>query len=343
MQASVLLAQVRKRWWQIALGVLLILLTAALGRYWLFKQHLRAPLNLNSAYVLTVGNGSNFTRIVRQLNQEGILGSADVLYYARYYHLANQIRAGEYELVAGMTPLALLQKLLDGKVIEYQVRLGEGWTFAQAIAAIQTHDAIATTMPVTDTEGWQRALATPNYPEGWLFPETYNFTRGTTDVELAQRAKAMMQKTLDSVWAERDSGLPYQAPYEALTMASIVEKETGQSAEQPQISGVFVRRLQQQMKLQTDPTVIYGLGSEFNGNLTRAHLQTDTLYNTYTRPGLPPTPIALPSRGALAASVHPATGTALYFVAKGDGSHYFSSTLEEHNAAVKQYQLGQTP
>jgi UPF0755 protein len=343
MHAKALWAQVRKRWWQLALGIVLILLTAVLGRYWLFKQHLNTPLNLNNAYVLTVGAGSNLTRIVRQLTQAGILGSADVLYYARYYNLANQIRAGEYELVAGMTPLALLQKLLDGKVIEYQVRLGEGWTFAQAITAIQSHEAIATTLPVSDADGWQRALATQNYPEGWLFPETYNFTRGTSDVELAQRAKAMMQQTLDGLWAERDSGLPYQNSYEALIMASIVEKETGQSVEQPQISGVFVRRLQQQMKLQTDPTVIYGVGSEFNGNLTRAHLQTDTPYNTYTRAGLPPTPIALPSRGALAASVHPAAGTVLYFVAKGDGSHYFSTTHDEHNAAVKQYQLGQTP
>lgn len=332
-----------QRWKLLAGALILLLVTLAAGRYWLFLQHLKAPLQLQDSYVLTVANGSNFTRIVRQLQQDGVLDNGDLLYYVRYHKLGNQIRAGEYELVAGMTPLALLQVLLEGKVIEYQVRIGEGWTLQQAVLAIQAHPAIAVTLKADDAAALQAALMSERYPEGQIFPETYNFARGTTDVALLQRAQGMMNKVLEAAWAERDAGLPYSDPYEVLTMASIIEKETGLASEQPEISGVFVRRLQMGMKLQTDPTVIYGLGATFDGNLTRAHLQTDTPYNSYTREGLPPTPIALPSRGAILAAVHPAAGTALYFVAKGDGSHYFSTTLDEHNAAVRQYQSGQKP
>lgn len=330
----------RQRWRQLALGTLLLILVLGGGRFWLFQQRLNAPLNLQSSYVLNVVPGSNFTRLIRQLREEGIVDNEDLLYYVRYHDLANQIRAGEYELVAGMTPLAMLQLVLDGKVIEYQIRLGEGWTLREALLAVQAHPAIATTLDADDPAALQTAFGTSHYPEGLFFPETYNFTRGTTDHELMQRAQVLMSNTLAQAWAERDAGLPYMTEYEVLVMASIIEKETGLSSEQPEIAGVFVRRLQQNMRLQTDPTVIYGVAN-FDGNLTRAHLQTDTPYNSYTREGLPPTPIALPGRGAIFASVHPAQGNALYFVAKGDGSHYFSATLEEHNAAVKQYQLGQ--
>jgi UPF0755 protein len=334
-------AKLRQRWLLLSLAVLVLLSCVVAGRYWLFQQHLQTPLSLNAPYVLTIAKGSNFTRVVNQLQQDYILNNRDLLYYVRFHKLASRIQAGEYALEPGMTPLSFLQQLIDGKVIEYQVRIGEGWTFTEALTAIQAHAAITTTLAATDTAGWQQALGTAQYPEGWLLPETYNFTRGTTDVELAQRAKAMMEQHLQQLWQARDSNLPYATAYEALIMASIIEKETGQSSERPAISGVFVRRLQQQMKLQTDPTVIYGVGPSFDGNLTRAHLQTDTPYNSYTRAGLPPTPIALPSLAALQASVHPEPGSALYFVAKGDGTHYFSSTLEEHNAAVRQYQLGQ--
>lgn len=333
----------RQRWKRLAGATLLLIVTLVAARLWLYQQHLQAPLQLPGPYVLNVANGSNFTRIMRQLQQDGIVDNNDLLYYVRYHKLANQIRAGEYQLVAGMTPLAMLQLLLDGKVIEYQVRLGEGWTLQQALLAIQSHPAVAVTLDANDPAVLQTALQSERYPEGLLFPETYNFTRGTTDLVLLQRAHAMMKEVLDAAWTERDASLPYANSYEALIMASIVEKETGLASEQPEISGVFVRRLQMGMKLQTDPTVIYGVGAAFDGNLTRAHLQTDTPYNSYTREGLPPTPIALPSRGAILAAVHPAPGTALYFVAKGDGSHYFSTTLEEHNAAVRQYQSGNNP
>ncbi len=326
-----------------AIVLLGVLVGGVLGRYWLLLQNLRSPLDLQAPYVLTVATGSNFTRIVRQLQQDGVLDNDDVLYYVRFKDLANQIRAGEYELVAGTTPMAMLDILLQGRVIEYQVRIGEGWTLRDAVLALQAHEAVLHTLDANDSAALQRAFGTDRYPEGLVFPDTYNFVRGTADIEILQRARQQMQQTLDAAWAERDAGLPYQSPYDALIMASIVEKETGLTAEQPQISGVFVRRLQQDIKLQTDPTVIYGIGPGFNGNLTRNDLVTDTPYNTYTRAGLPPTPIALPSRNAIFASVHPAAGTALYFVAKGDGSHYFSSTLEEHNRAVRQYQQGGIP
>lgn len=327
----------------IALMVLLAVGLGLLGRYGLFLQNLKAPLALQAPYVLTVASGSNFTRIVRQLQADGVLDNNDLLYYVRYKDLANRIRAGEYELVAGTTPLAMLDILLQGRVIEYQVRIGEGWTLREAIQAVQAHPVILQTLNADDPAALQQAFGSERYPEGLVFPDTYNFVRGTTDLDILQRARERMEQTLAAAWTERDSGLPYQSAYDVLIMASIVEKETGQSAEQPEISGVFVRRLQQGMKLQTDPTVIYGIGPSFNGNLTRSDLQTDTPYNTYTRDGLPPTPIALPSRNAIFASVHPAAGTALYFVAKGDGSHYFSSTLDEHNNAVRQYQQGQNP
>jgi UPF0755 protein len=327
----------------VALMVLLAVGLLLLGRYWLFLQHLKAPLTLQGPYVLTVAGGSNFTRIVRQLQDDGVLNNDDLLYYVRYKDLANRIRAGEYELVAGTTPMALLDILLQGRVIEYQVRIGEGWTLREAIQTIQQHPVVLQTLNADDPAAPQQAFGSERYPEGLVFPDTYNFVRGTTDLDILQRARERMEATLAAAWAERDSGLPYQSAYDVLIMASIVEKETGMTSEQPEISGVFVRRLQQAMKLQTDPTVIYGIGPGFNGNLTRSNLQTDTPYNTYTRDGLPPTPIALPSRNAIFASVHPAQGTALYFVAKGDGSHYFSSTLDEHNNAVREFQLKQNP
>ena len=325
---------------QLLVSTVLLLILAAIGRYWLFLQHLKAPLQLQNSYVLNVDNGSNFTRILRQLRKDAVIDNDDLLYYVRFNQLANQIKAGEYELVAGMTAMGLVQLLQEGRVIEYQVRIGEGWTLRETIQALHALPALKPTLDANDAVALQTAFGFDRYPEGLVFPETYNFVRNTTDLEILQRARTLMDKMLQTAWAEHDEGLPYQSPYEVLIMASIIEKETGSITEQPQISGVFVRRMQQHMKLQTDPTVIYGIGPSFDGNLTRVHLHTDTPYNTYTRDGLPPTPIALPSRNAILASVHPSAGSALYFVAKGDGSHYFSATLAEHNAAVRQYQSG---
>lgn len=314
-----------------------------LGRVWLFWSHVNGPLLLPGAQVLQVDKGASLTRVLRQLETAGMLrGADDLLLYARLNDRATSMRAGEYELVAGLTARGLLDLLASGKVITHQVSIIEGWTLRQALQAIQAHPAINSSLPAGDAVALQAAFGTDAYPEGLVFPDTYYFDRGTTDLELLQRARRAMEQALATSWAGRDAGLPYGSPYEALILASIVEKETGLREEQQQIAGVFVRRLQRNMRLQTDPTVIYGLGEAFDGNLTRAHLQQDTPWNTYTRHGLPPTPIALPGLAAIEAVMHPDQGDALYFVARGDGSHYFSATLEEHNQAVRQFQLGET-
>lgn len=201
---------------------------------------------------------------------------------------------------------------------------------------------VTATLDADNPQELMALLETDFYPEGLIFPDTYNFSRGTTDREIVLRARALMEEVLDEEWPSRDVGLPYDSPFDALIMASIIEKETALASEREQIAGVFIRRLQRGMRLQTDPTVIYGLGADFNGDLTRANLRQASPYNTYLNAGLPPTPIALPGRESIAASLHPDQGDTLYFVARGDGSHYFSSTLEEHERAVEQYQRGNT-
>jgi UPF0755 protein len=330
------------RWQRQLLAAAALMLVLLLVRVYLFKAHIDGPLLLQSAQVLQVDKGASLTRVLLDLEADGILqGANDVLLYARFTELGTRMQAGEYELVAGLTARGLLALLESGKVIHHQVSIIEGWTLRQALQAIQSHPAITVTLPADDPQALKDAFGTEHYPEGWVFPDTYNFTRGTTDVELLLRARKVMEQTLALSWAGREVGLPYGSPTAALILASIIEKETAKRDEQSQIAGVFVRRLRQNMRLQTDPTVIYGLGDEFDGNLTRAHLQADTPWNTYTRAGLPLTPIALPGLGAIEAVMHPAEGDALYFVARGDGSHYFSATLEEHNQAVRQYQLGE--
>lgn len=321
--------------------VLLILVFAFLGlRVYVFWQHIEQPLALNEPRMLEVSPGSNFTRIVRDLQSDNVLArGSDLLLYARAQGLANQIKAGEYELSVGLTARGLLYKLVSGDVTYHQVKIVEGWTLRQALAAMQAHPALVAQLDADDPQALQAAFGVSDYPEGLFFPDTYNFTRGTTDLEILQRARILMQQVLETAWAARDAGLPYASPEEALVMASIVEKETAVDAERAQIAGVFIRRLQQNMRLQTDPTVIYGIGKDFDGNLTRAHLDTDTPWNTYMRVGLPPTPIALPGKASIEASLHPDESANLYFVARGDGSHQFSATLEEHNRAVEQFQL----
>jgi UPF0755 protein len=324
---------------QIIVVAVLLLAFVAL-RAWVFLQRLDEPLALTEARTLEVVPGANFTRIVRELQAENILARGpDLLLYARMQGSASMIKAGEYELALGLTARGLLQKLVSGDVVYHQVRIVEGWTLRQALDVMHAHPALVAQLNADDPQALQAALGVPEYPEGQFFPDTYNFTRGTTDLELLQRAQGLMQDVLDTAWATRDAGLPYETPQEALIMASIVEKETAVAEERPQIAGVFIRRLQRNMRLQTDPTVIYGLGAGFDGNLTRANLETDTPWNTYTREGLPQTAIALPGRASIEASLHPDQSENLYFVAKGDGSHYFSATLDEHNRAVQQYQL----
>lgn len=322
------------------IAALLLLAVLAALRTYVFFDRIDAPLKLDEPKFIIVEPGMNLRRIVRSLQAERVLPKGfDLLVYARLDGSASRVKTGEYELTSDLTARTFLQKLVDGDVVYHQVRIVEGWTLKQALDVLHAHPALVAQLDANDPQAIQQAFDTDTYPEGQFFPDTYNFTRGTTDVQLLQRARALMQQVLDTAWAARDANLPYATPQEALVMASIVEKETAVGAERAQIAGVFVRRLQRNMRLQTDPTVIYGLGAEFDGNLTRAHLTSDTPWNTYTRDGLPPTPIALPGRASIEASMHPDDSEALYFVARGDGSHYFSATLDEHNRAVRQYQL----
>ncbi len=329
-----------------AVALVLIVVVAAaaasLTAAWVWlEDYLDTPLTLAAPARLDVAPGRSLAGIADELGARGALAHPRVLaLYGRYTGQATAIQAGEYEIAQGTTPRTLLDQLVAGRVTQYSVTLVEGWTFRQALAAIQSHPAVTVTLdPQLDPQALASELGLDGHPEGQFFPDTYVFRRGVSDARLLGRARTAMQERLAAAWEARADGLPIDTPYEALILASIIEKETALSDEQPQIAGVFARRLQRGMRLQTDPTVIYGLGDAFDGNLRRRDLETDTPYNTYTRHGLPPTPIALPGAGALAAAVTPKDGDALYFVAtgKGDGSHHFSATLEEHNRAVRRY------
>jgi UPF0755 protein len=260
--------------------------------------------------------------------------------YGRLSGLAGQMKAGEYEVVAGTTPLGLVRQLVEGRVKLHTLTIVEGWTIRDLLRAIRKHPAIRHTLPVSGPNGLARVLELPSdHPEGWFFPDTYRFPRDTADREVLTMAHARMRVMLEQAWSRRQSDLPLKNPYDVLILASIIEKETAVDRERVRVSGVFVRRLRMGMKLQTDPTVIYGLGEEFDGNLTRRQLNRDSPYNTYTRTGLPPSPISLPGESSLLAAVRPDDSQALYFVASGDddGTHVFSATLREHNAAVRKY------
>ncbi len=285
--------------------------------------------------------GSSFIRVSNDLAAAGVLDRPRVFqWYGRLNGSASSVHAGEYLIEAGTTPAELLDKFVAGDVRLYSFTIVEGWTYRELVAALAQHPAIESTIEYEDWPAVLETLAsTYDNPEGLFLPETYRFPRNTTDVDVLRQAHEHLQTALDEEWAARATGLPITTPYEALILASIIEKETALAEERPRISGVFVRRLQQRMRLQTDPTVIYGIGEAFDGNLTRRHLRTDTPYNTYTRRGLPPTPIALPGRAAIRAAVNPAAGNEIYFVATGlgDGSHQFSETKEQHDAAVQEY------
>ncbi|MEO6697256.1 MAG: endolytic transglycosylase MltG, partial [Gammaproteobacteria bacterium] len=246
----------------------------------------------------------------------------------------------EYEIKPGVTPLQFLDQLVAGQVIEYSLTVVEGWTFRQLRQEIEKHPSLTKTLiNLSDSQLMEKLGWPGEHPEGRFYPDSYHFPKGATDASFYQRAYRTMQDYLDKEWVSRDPNLPLKTPYEALIMASIVERETAVPSERPTIAGVFLRRLQAGMKLQTDPTVIYGLGIHFDGNLHRRDLEKDTPYNTYTRTGLPPTPIALPSAAAIHAVLHPEQGNALYFVARGDGSHEFTDNLMQHNKAVQKYQV----
>lgn len=288
-----------------------------------------------------IDKGRPLKGVARDLVRAGVLREPwSFEWMARLMGKANDLKAGSYELPERLAPVALLQKLARGDVTQASITFIEGWTFQQLRAELDMHSGIThDTLGLRETEIMQRLGATEAHAEGLFFPDTYYFSTGTSDLKILGRAYRTMQTKLATLWKSRAPGLPYAAPYEAVIMASIVEKETGREADRDKIAAVFVNRLRRAMRLQTDPTVIYGMGERFDGNLRRRDLETDSPYNTYTRAGLPPTPIALPGQAALEAALKPATSRALYFVARGDGSSEFSATLDEHNRAVQRYQL----
>jgi UPF0755 protein len=250
-----------------------------------------------------------------------------------------KIKAGSYEMKPGTTPAVLIDQLVRGEFAQESIAIIEGWTFKQMRLAIASNKGLKQeTASLTEKELLAKVAPEHSKAEGLFFPDTYRFAKGSSDLQVYKQAYALMMKRLNEEWAQRDPDLPYRSPYEALIMASIVEKETGTEADRKLVAGVFVNRLKKGMLLQTDPTVIYGIGDRFDGDIRRRDLVTDTPYNTYTRAGLPPTPIALPGRASLAAALRPAKTDVLYFVARGDGSSQFSKTLQEHNRAVDKYQ-----
>jgi UPF0755 protein len=286
--------------------------------------------------------GSRFRGVTHQLVQQNIIQdpvSFEVI--ARVLGVASDVKAGIYEVKSGITPLELLDMMTSGSSAQVSITFIEGWTFAQMREALNASEKVKhMTMSETDQQILKEIGAAETMPEGLFFPDTYFFTPNTSDRDIIKRAYSTMQSKVKNAWATRANGLPYRTPFEALIMASIVEKETGRAVERPQIAGVFINRLKIGMRLQTDPTVIYGMGEHFDGNIHKKDLLSDTVYNTYTRDGLPPTPIAMPGLGAINAALHPAQTKALYFVGKGDGTHHFSTSLTEHNNAVIKYQLG---
>jgi len=327
---------------------LLILLFAAImiavGALMELERFKDTPLTLvEESVLLDVPSGMSLRGLSDALASRGLMDHP--FYFMVLSHWrgdASRIKAGEYEIAGGTTPLQLLDQLIAGKVVQRAITLVEGWTIAQALEAVIADERLKKTLEEPTTKALMVAIGQPDlHAEGRFFPDTYHFTKGASDVDIMQRAFASMERVLAEEWEKRDDGLPLASPYEALILASIIEKETGKASERPAIAGVFVRRLINGMKLQTDPTVIYGMGDAFDGNLRRADLRRDTPYNTYVHHELPPTPIALPGRAAIHATVHPQDDDSLYFVAKGDGSHWFSATLDEHNRAVRRYQFGQ--
>lgn len=309
-----------------------------------YQRFLSSPLGgLDVAQQYDVAQGSGLITVARDLARRGILDRPRYLvWHARSRGKADTILAGEYLLTPGMTPTDLLQKLENGDVIRYALVIPEGWTFRQMREAIRQHGKIRQTLEDLDEAAIMAALGAPDaHPEGRFFPDTYHFVAGTTDVALLRRAFEAMEQRLAQEWERRAGDLPLDNPYEALVLASIIEKETSAAEERHRIAGVFSRRLQRNMRLQTDPTVIYGIGQGFDGRITRRDLRTDTPYNTYTRHGLPPTPIALPGAASLNAALNPEPGEELFFVSRGDGTHHFSITYDEHRAAVRKYILGE--
>lgn len=333
-------------------GVALLLLMLSLVYLLIdYQRFLNAPLidelmvdksMVDKPEVQLIESGSSLKRFANSLYKQGLLAHPRYfVLHARLSGNANRIQAGEYLLDQGLTPRQLLVNITEGKVVQYPVTLIEGHSFKQLLQALEGLEWLEHSLSGLSPADVSKAFKWPEAnPEGLLLADTYYVTRGTSDRDVLLRARQAMRDYLQQQWPDRDADLPYESPYQVLIMASIIEKETAVPSERAEIAGVFVRRLKKRMRLQTDPTVIYGMGDAYDGNIRRRDLRRDTLYNTYTRKGLPPTPIALPGEEAVFAALHPAPGTTLYFVARGDGTHYFSATLDEHLSAVRRYQLG---
>ena len=312
-------------------------LAGAGGLAWYARQPLRIePL----PKTVNVKPGMHLKSLSVMLEREGVIGNAQAFWLlGRVLGKAGTLKVGVYTLDRPLTPLELYAKIQRGEVSQVAVQFIEGWNWREVRAALAAQPMLKNdSAGMSDADLLQAIGAEENHPEGLLFPDTYFFAPHSSDLNVLRRAYRLQHEKLMAAWETRAPGLPYRTPYEALIMASIVEKETGAAFERPQIAGVFLNRLRLRMRLQTDPTVIYGLGERFDGNLRKIDLQTDTPYNTYTRSGLPPTPIAMPSEAAIQAALNPAQTDALYFVSRGDGTHVFSSNLDAHNRAVNRHQ-----
>ena len=321
----------------LALVVIAVAAGAAYGAW-----YLGSPVTMRNYPVeVEIPRGAGFRAAMEQLEKSGVsMRRHEFELLARTLGKGRDIKAGSYEIAQPLTPVQLLDKLTRGDVTQAEVRLIEGWTFAQFRAALDANpDLRHDTKDLEDAQILARLQAPETHPEGLFFPDTYLFAKRSSDIAVLRRAYRAMERHLKQEWGAREPGVPYQTPYDALTMASIIEKETGQAGERDMIAGVLVNRLRIGMRLQVDPTIIYGLGAAFDGNLKRTHLAEDGPYNTYTRVGLPPTPIGMPGLASLRAAMRPARTNAMYYVSRKDGSSQFSRTLEEHNRAVARYQL----
>jgi len=318
------------------------LVGSALG-IWLWQglQTLEKPISLEEPVLFSVPIGAGYDQIARAMQDTGLIeDSLWMRIYARLNPAQSRLQAGEYQFNNGMSRLDMIQRMVSGDTKQWEIQFIEGWTFQEMRRAVANNDRIEkVTSDWTNDQIMAAMGAEGAHPEGRFFPDTYLYTSLETDLDLYKRAFSRMEQVLAEEWENRSEELPYDSPYEALIMASIVERETGAAHERADVAGVFVRRLHKGMRLQTDPTVIYGMGDSYQGRITRKDLRTRTEYNTYRIDGLPPTPIALAGREAIHAALHPAEGDSFYFVARGDGTHKFSRTLAEHQEAVRQFQL----
>ncbi len=327
------------------IGILLIVAAASGYFAWSLYRWWTSPLTVDEPSTVVVREGDTVGDVARRMEQAGLLDQPRRLRWTtQIVGLAGDLKVGEYVVTPGDTPQRLVARIVAGDVISYRFRIVEGARIASVLAALADHPKIGRTLESVAPATLLTALgvddeAGTSHGEGWFFPDTYRFVAGDEDRDLLMRAHLKMRRELDAAWAGRAADLPYRSPNEVLTVASIVEKETGRNADRADISQVIAARLRSNMRLQVDPTVIYGLGEAFDGNLTRAHLRQPTPYNTYVHKGLPPTPIGMPGADSLHAAVHPSGAPYLYFVSRGDGSSEFSTTLEEHQAAVNKYQL----